>query len=569
MSPGVQNACVNCSIEIDSRVTTSSVKLIREYGNVSELELLEYVHGFTNAENGKIRFEDFFAKFQAGEYSVITGFDPQAGQTYASNIKLSDEEAAKVTDPKSFNKVVSGDRLNTRLGGPTTQRLSARKITPEGGFSSITKAKFRLSIPIRARIATSVQLQTPVTKTSVNFTGQWIPLTFPAGPPVVTPVTKDISISMFTMFHPSPIRIENVQHDAILSLNDPSDESVRTVILIPLKSSNINDDSVRFFNKIAKHLTSISQPDSVTNRYPETDIPVGNDWGIKDLFWLSNPNKETNLSTVTDAYFSWTGAQSYKRVEVSRSSTEIRYGWKPSGRIVNYFMLQTPVAISPVDLSFLTRSLPPTPPEKAIHRIPDPTSGNNPKILYKQATPPASEAGCGIVRERMTNPGPGDMVSSLLSGGSVSDLLVDDKGNKIDMCDPFAMNAKNTRSNAGAFTPTRMLATFFNVMVLVAIAFGAWIAFYFVANKDYDYTYRDFSKDAGKVVGILAARAGAKTPAAEATASSSPLPGLPDLSKLTASPSSAISDLSGKELPPQLSKLSSLSKLSGLLGKKG
>jgi len=118
--------------------------------------------------------------------------------------------------------------------------------------------------------------------------------------------------------------------------------------------------------------------------------------------------------------------------------------------------------------------------------------------------------------------------------GSVSDMLTDEKGNPLlskDSCDPFAMNAKNT-STSSAFTPMKMFNAFYKVLVVIAIALGAWIAMYLVANKDYDYKFKDFADDSGKVVGTLAKQASDR--AKETAAAVAQMPKLPSVSQLMA-----------------------------------
>jgi hypothetical protein len=464
-------------------------------------------------------FHDFITNLQAGNYSRPIAKTDRG--EFCEQVLFSDEDAAKVTDLKSFDANAS-----------KLKNIRIRQVTGGGSFSSGTKAKFRLSLPIKAKyVAQIIRTNPPVTRMSRFWPPRWETVT--SATQTVTPVFEEITISMLTMYHPSPLRIENVQHDAVLSLNDPSDPTAKTVILIPLKASNTGDESVDFFNKLAKHLTTITIPDSVTGLYPETDIPTGNDWNIKNVFWLDTPGSD-NISKVTDAFYTWMGAGSYTRTELSRSATEIRYGWKPDGVQVRYFMLQTPVSISTTDLSFLTRSLPPTPADEAIHKIPDPATSGNPKVLYKKATGPGASASCGVIRERMTNQSQGDILASLFTEGGMEDLLVDDKGEPLfdkDSCDPFKLNAKNAIEKPSAFTPTKVAAYFFNFMILIAIALGAWLGLYFVTNKNYDYKFRDFASDAGKVVGTLALQASNR--AKEATQT---LPSLPSLSGLAGKP---------------------------------
>lgn len=498
LAPGTTAACVNCDIGIDARASTSSVKLTRDFGNISDYECERYQKDLDSVRAKELSFRDFFVNLQAGKYSRPVSKNAK-GQAFCEQVMFGDEDAAKINTLEDFN---------ANLGKLKTIRI--RQVTGGGSFSSGTKAKFRLSLPIKAKyVATLKKVNKPQT-TMVAFPLRWI--TTP-GSETTTPITEEITISTLTMYHPSPLRIENVQHDAVLSLNDPSDSTAKTVILIPLKAANTGDESTDFFGKIASFLTTISAPDPVTGLYPETDIPTGNQWNIKKVFWLDKPGGD-NIAKVTDAFFTWTGAGSFSRVEKSRSSTEIRYGWKADGDPVRYFMLQTPVSITTTDLSFLTRSLPPTPAEEAIHKIPDPTVSGNTKVLYKAATGPGASAGCGLpVRERMTNQGQGDILATLFSGGGMSDMLVDEKGIPLsdkESCDPFANNTKKLKSNPDFFTPNKLVDYFFKFIIVIGLALGAWFALYLIINRDYDKKFKGFAEDTGKVLGSLASQASSR-----------------------------------------------------------
>lgn len=84
------------------------------------------------------------------------------------------------------------------------------------------------------------------------------------------------------------------------------------------------------------------------------------------------------------------------------------------------------------------------------------------------------------------------------------------------------------------FTPTKAAAYFFNFLIIIALAFGTWLALYFIADKDYDGMYRDFAKDAGKVLGLLAKQTSTRVgDSAYAVRQSLPgVPALPGLSTL-------------------------------------
>lgn len=76
---------------------------------------------------------------------------------------------------------------------------------------------------------------------------------------------NDVSFKVDTMtiYHPCPVRIENVQYDAVLQLNDAPISNMAapgndTVILIPLAGSNNPDEAGRLFQKIAPFIAGMA-----------------------------------------------------------------------------------------------------------------------------------------------------------------------------------------------------------------------------------------------------------------------------------------------------------------------
>lgn len=501
-------ACINCDLSLDTRVTTSSVKLVRDYGDTTQLECGLFQKELDMVKAKEMSFQDFFSKLQSGVYNRPASKTPRG--EFCEQIMFSEEDAAKIKSIDDFDANVA-----------KLKSIRIRKVTAGGSFSGGTKAKYLLSIPIKARFATDI------TNGQVNY--------------------KDIKISSLTMYHPSPVRIENIQHDAILSLNDPSDAdvdtSIDTVILIPLKGSNLGSESESFFNKIVKHIITISKPDDTTGLFQRIDIPTGADWNIKQVFWLGDV-QDDGFAKVTDSYFSWMGASSYERYLKNQSAmnfqlvggrfvfsaAQLDYGWRPIGKQVRYFMLGSPVNISLTDLSTLTRNMPPTPPDEAIHKIPDPTVRGNMRVLYKAAEGKAAQASCGVVRERMENPG--ETVGNLLFSDS-TDFMTGADGKKVDSCDPFAMNANESKYMG--FTPARAIAFFFNFLIVVGVLLGAWIGMYLV-TLNYDNTYKQFAEDVGKVFGVWAKKSSQKVKDALPTMPKIPsIPkteGLPDIEGL-------------------------------------
>jgi hypothetical protein len=426
-------------------------------------------------------FRDFLANLQSGLYSRPASKNET--QSFCEQIMFTEEDAATLETIEQFD--AAAGKLKT---------IRIRQVTGGGSFSSGTKAKFKLSIPISV---TYVEKLTSSPRTQQFWTPAkgWQTYEIPGS---LTPSLATIPVSMMTLYHPSPLRIENIQHDAVLSLNDPSDPTATAVILIPLKSSNTTDPSVGFFSRIAYYLTQIQTADPVTGLYPEITVPTGNGWGINRLFWLG-PAGTDKMSLITDSFFTWTGMGSYKRVPVELTATYIRMGWEPEGNVVRYFMLERPVSISSSDLSLLTRHIPRTPPEQAIHTIPDPSISGNSKVLYKTATGDAAVAACSAGRECMTNPTLGAGAVDMLKMKGGCGLPGADR----DSCDPFNLNIESASVSSSLFTPTKIFAAFFNVLLLVAIAFGSWLAMFLVTNKDYDTKLKEFANDAGQVAGTL------------------------------------------------------------------
>lgn len=73
----------------------------------------------------------------------------------------------------------------------------------------------------------------------------------------------EITVDKMVLYHPCPVRIENIQYDAVLQLNDPSLSSITeskndTVILIPLAGTNRPDEAGALISKIAPFITGLA-----------------------------------------------------------------------------------------------------------------------------------------------------------------------------------------------------------------------------------------------------------------------------------------------------------------------
>lgn len=460
---------------MDTRATVSSVTVTREFGNITNDECKRYQIDRAAVAAKEMSFGDFLMGLRNGSYSRPVS---QTGNgEFCEQIELDSELAAKMTDFASFQE------NETKIKG-----VRIRKVTGGGSFSSHTKAKIKLSLPVRAQYVSEIK----------------------DGRPVV----KEIVIRGMTLYHPSPVRIENVQHDAVLSLNDPSDEVTGgdTVVLIPLVGANTGANSEVFFNKIVKHITSLSAPDDITGLFPRIDVPTGSDWSIKDVFWLGPPDGN-GYAPVQDSYYSWDGLPTFNRKVLSQNASEIKFGWEKSVNEVRYFMIGQPVNISTTDLSILTRNLPPTPPDQAIHSIPDatmtqyprPLGANEPKppgwpgtpIIYKSAEGKALDGQCCGGRERM--PAADEAMTTQPSFEGFTNLA-----EARAAVNSRVEGAKRIyrRGAAEGFSPSFIMTLVFAFITFIFMAIGAWIALYMI-HRDYDYAWTTFSSNAGKVFGAI------------------------------------------------------------------
>jgi hypothetical protein len=218
------------------------------------------------------------------------------------------------------------DVINFMSGNPKPEIVRILPISDQSSFSKDTKITITPSIPF-----------------SVNFNG------------------KDVTIKSMSLYHPCPIQLEGIQYDAVLSLNDPSDENRPShIILVPLMTSNRSTTSTKFFSKICPQLALLYSVDPVTNDYPTLDVPTDSNWSLTNLFGMSPNDNEYK-----GGLFSWTAAPDYAKTTQS-SNNVITVDYKPIGNPITYIILDKAVEINSGDLSLLRR-LPVTPAAESIH----------------------------------------------------------------------------------------------------------------------------------------------------------------------------------------------------------
>ena len=408
------NECATCVLNVSSGISSSSVKITRDFGDVSELQCRRYANDLKSVREKKMSIQDFLGSLQAGRYLR------NLNNGYCEQVDLPSDEAQKITKVEQYDE---GKLRSVRI-----QQISS------GGFSSDTKAKIEPSIPFE-----------------MSFNGEKIP------------------IKTMTVYHPCPLRLEGVQPDAVMSLNDPGFGSANYVILVPLVSRNSADPSIVFFDKVLSQVGAVSAPDP-SGQYPARNVPTGDNWALSKIFDVS-AGGQGGLD-VTNGYYEWKGMPALERVRKDGPGT-ITYDWVESGKSPRYIMLDTPVAISSTALATLTQALPPTPSSDAIHAVLYSSNPLQRGIVHKQG--PINPAGC--------------------SRESFTDL----QGVVEESCDPWTTWAQ---TSTRGFTTQQIFSVFFQVMVFIAMAVGAYLALAAVLRM-YDVEAADLSKGIGKVSAVF------------------------------------------------------------------
>jgi hypothetical protein len=331
--------------------------------------------------------------------------------------------------------------------------MKIRKMSDSGSYSSVTKLFIKPSIPFE-----------------IEFNG------------------RKHKITVMTLMHPSPIRVENVQHDAMLTLGDPGEgNNDGLVVLIPLQGSLTAGDSGQFIGKIARYMTGILQPDPATGDYQSIDIPTGNDWALSKMF-KGSPGEDGKTVVTQPGYYVWSGTPPLELRQVRRDNVpdsfwykwwyityylrqpdNAYFEWLPKyTNPVRYVMLSQAAPVSSFDLQTI-RMLPVTPTTEAVAPILKWT------LSYRRAG----------------SPGPnGEWVSSCPTpsvSGAITSLFSSRREgmeNPIDTCDPFAsIPAKPDSTEAfiqvviGIFTAIAVgLAIYLAVLFFTKTKWGRWVA---------------------------------------------------------------------------------------------
>jgi len=307
--------CASCKLAIPQGVSSSSATIYREQGDITIAECQKLSDDINRVNRNEMTIDDFKQNARNMMYSY------NLNNGYCGQISFSSTVLDQTDDINEITK-----QGNARV-------TAIRRVTDLGGFSSSSKVFIHPSIPFH-----------------VKFNGQ------------------DVTVSTMTLFHPAPIRVDNIQYDAVLTLGDIGTDS--KIIMIPLAGAIRPGESGRFVSKIAPYISGTVQPRPGTGIYPRIDVPTGNDWNLSMMF----PGSPQNGETVVDSgYFVWYTAppmEKYLKQTLTNTvsvggflfpQTTYIYDWRPVGPVgKQIIMLSKPIDISVFDLQTI-KMLPATP----------------------------------------------------------------------------------------------------------------------------------------------------------------------------------------------------------------
>lgn len=157
---------------------------------------------------------------------------------------------------------------------------------------------------------------------------------------------QEFTVSEMSIYRPCPIRIENIQADAVLSLNDYSTPGATHVVLIPISAGVSFGPAGDFIGRVMQNVNAFVMDES-TKQYAPIEMPTGNDWAITRLLPTGSEN-----NVVASAYFTWTAGE-FTPVTISESATHIHRGWQQKNGITT-IMMKEPALVSYMTSTYLT-----------------------------------------------------------------------------------------------------------------------------------------------------------------------------------------------------------------------
>jgi hypothetical protein len=347
--------CARCVLSVNRGTTTSSIRLERVFGPISKDQTIAYGNDLQDVKDRKMSLQDFLRKLQSG------GYYRPVNDNYAEQVMFLDD------DLKNIKAVTDVDSNAGKLQVTRIRKIAAGSV----GYSEDTKLTIVPSVPF-----------------SYTFNG------------------ASVSVKMMTLYYPCPVRVENVQYDAVLSLGDPSETDSNFVLLVPVRAvANPNYASDQFFSKIASYIPGILHPKADASFDP-VNVPTGSDWSISSI--LPVTGNAQGQPEVAGALYAWRGVPRKSLFPSVMTASNTRYGWYdkslgltpeqrrslPASR--QYIMLAEPIQVGSATISAI-QALPVTPPEQAIDGVP--SKG----VFYKSVICPSKKEKASSNKEHFDN----------------------------------------------------------------------------------------------------------------------------------------------------------------------
>lgn len=157
------------------------------------------------------------------------------------------------------------------------------------------------------------------------------------------------AVTQMAIYRPSPIRIDNVQADAVLSLNDFSDPEATHVILIPIASGVTYGAAGDFIGRIMQNVNAFTTNET-TKQFNPLTVPVGNDWSLTNVLPTGRGQDNNEVSI---GYFQWNAGELERYARIDTPSL-IRWGWRQKPGGVTTIMTYEPVRVSYATSSYIS-----------------------------------------------------------------------------------------------------------------------------------------------------------------------------------------------------------------------
>jgi hypothetical protein len=156
------------------------------------------------------------------------------------------------------------------------------------------------------------------------------------------------TVNQMAIYRPCPIRVDNIQADAVLSLNDYSDPTATHVVLIPISSGLTYGSAGDFIGRIVQNLNAFTV-DENTGAYQPITVPVGNDWSLTRVLPVGRGPENNEVAV---SYFQWSTTELERYPRINTPSL-LRYGWRPKQGGITTIMIYEPVRVSYLTSSYI------------------------------------------------------------------------------------------------------------------------------------------------------------------------------------------------------------------------